>query len=41
MYIGNNIILRPFEKGDSEIYGQWVNEGEIAPLVDRVLPVTH
>lgn len=41
MYLGNNIILRPFEKRDIEIYRQWVNDGEIASLVDRVLPVTE
>ncbi|MCX8083991.1 MAG: GNAT family N-acetyltransferase [Calditerrivibrio sp.] len=41
MYKGDKIILRPFEKRDIEIYRQWVNDGEIASLVDRVLPVTE
>lgn len=35
------VILRPFEKEDIENYRKWVNNAEIAYLVDRALPVTR
>ncbi len=41
MYRGKNITLRPFEKRDIETYRQWVNDPEIAALVDRILPVSE
>lgn len=41
MYKGENIVLRSFEREDAVIYRQWVNHGEIMPLIDRVLPVTQ
>lgn len=40
MYRGKQVCLRPFEWEDAEKYHQWVNDPEILPLVDRVLPVT-
>ncbi len=33
--------LRPFEREDAECYRTWVNDEEIAGLVDRVRPVTR
>lgn len=40
-YKGKKVILRPFEKEDLENYRKWVNNTEIASLVDRVLPVAR
>jgi RimJ/RimL family protein N-acetyltransferase len=37
---GSKIRLRPFSWSDAERYRDWVNDPEIASLVDRVLPVT-
>lgn len=41
MYITDSITLRPFEKEDLPKYRQWINNAEIASLIDRVLPVTE
>lgn len=41
MYQGKMVILRPFEEEDLENYRGWVNDDEIARLVDRVLPVSR
>ncbi|PKL46580.1 MAG: hypothetical protein CVV42_15845 [Candidatus Riflebacteria bacterium HGW-Riflebacteria-2] len=40
MYQGKSIRLRPFERSDQKKYRDWVNNSEIASLVDRVLPVS-
>jgi RimJ/RimL family protein N-acetyltransferase len=40
MYDGRLVRLRPFEWSDAERYRSWVNDAEIAALVDRVRPVT-
>lgn len=41
MYVGKLVRLRPFEKEDAERYRTWVNDAEIARLVDRAKPVTR
>lgn len=41
MYNGRNIRLRPFEKADQKQYREWVNNSDIASLVDRILPVSE
>lgn len=40
MYSGKLVELRPFEEADLEAYRAWVNDAEIARLVDRVAAVT-
>lgn len=40
MYRYKDIELRAFNKEDAEKYLEWVNDPQIARLVDRVLPVT-
>ncbi|HMK36839.1 MAG TPA: GNAT family protein [Desulfomonilaceae bacterium] len=40
MYRGQSITLRPFEADDLEKSRSWVNNPDIARLVDRVLPVS-
>lgn len=41
MHKGKSVVLRPFEKEDSEIYRRWINDPNTGLLVDRVLPVTQ
>jgi diamine N-acetyltransferase len=41
MYRGKLVTLRSFDPEDAERYRQWVNESEIAVLVDRARPVTR
>jgi RimJ/RimL family protein N-acetyltransferase len=41
VYSGKLITLRPFERPDAERYRAWVNDAEIAALIDRVRPVTE
>lgn len=40
MYAGKLVKLRAFEPDDAERYRAWVNDAEIARLVDRARPVT-
>ena len=40
MYVGERVKLRAFEPEDAERYRAWVNDAEIARLVDRATPVT-
>jgi RimJ/RimL family protein N-acetyltransferase len=40
MYVGERVKLRAFEPEDAERYRGWVNDAEIARLVDRATPVT-
>jgi len=40
MYIGKLVKLRPFEPPDAERYRGWINDPEVAALVDRARPVT-
>jgi RimJ/RimL family protein N-acetyltransferase len=40
MYVGERVKLRPFESEDVEPYRAWINDPEIARLVDRATPVT-
>jgi RimJ/RimL family protein N-acetyltransferase len=39
--VGELVRLRPFEAGDVERYRAWVNDPEIARLIDRAGPVTR
>jgi RimJ/RimL family protein N-acetyltransferase len=39
VYTGKLVKLRAFDPSDAERYRAWVNDGEIAALVDRVEPV--
>ncbi len=41
MYTGKLVKLRAFDPADAERYRAWVNDGEIAALVDRVKAVSH
>ena len=41
MYSGKLITLRPFERPDAVRYRAWVNDAEIAALIDRIRPVTE
>lgn len=41
MYSGKLVRLRSFERQDAERYRAWVNDSEIAGLVDRARPVTE
>lgn len=41
MYQGAQIVLRPFEAEDAEIYHAWINRGDILLQVDRATPVTR
>ena len=41
VYEGVRVRLRPFEPGDAERYRGWVNDPEIARLIDRAGPVTQ
>lgn len=41
MYAGRLVTLRPFEREDAEAYRAFVNDPEIARLVDRAKPVTR
>jgi len=41
MYLGKLVKLRPFEPADAERYRAWVNDAEIAALVDRIKPVSE
>lgn len=40
VYEGRLVRLRPFEREDAERYRAWVNDPEIARLIDRAGPVT-
>lgn len=40
VYEGTRVRLRTFEPGDAECYRVWVNDPEIARLIDRAGPVT-
>jgi RimJ/RimL family protein N-acetyltransferase len=40
MYLGKRVRLRAFEREDAERYRSFVNDAEIARLVDRAKPVT-
>src|SRR5262245_5536021 len=40
MYTGARVTLRPFERADAERYRAFVNDPEVARLVDRARPVT-
>ena len=41
VYQGARVRLRTFEPGDAERYRAWVNDPEIARLIDRAGPVTR
>jgi RimJ/RimL family protein N-acetyltransferase len=41
VYQGRLVRLRTFEPGDAERYRAWVNDPEIAQLIDRAGPVTQ
>lgn len=41
VYEGARVRLRTFEPADAERYRAWVNDPEIARLIDRAGPVTH
>jgi RimJ/RimL family protein N-acetyltransferase len=41
MYVGERVKLRAFEPEDVEPYRVWVNDPEIAGLIDRAGPVTR
>lgn len=41
MYKGRKVTLRAFEREDAEAYRAYVNDAEIAALVDRAKPVTR
>ncbi len=36
---GRTVILRPLDRADLERWRAWVNDPEIAGLLDRALPV--
>ena len=40
-YDGKLVRLRPFTRADAETYRSWVNDPEIAALIDRAGTVTH
>lgn len=40
MYAGARVTLRPFERADADRYRAFVNDPEVARLVDRARPVT-
>jgi RimJ/RimL family protein N-acetyltransferase len=40
MYLGKKVRLRAFEREDAERYRNYVNDGEVASLVDRAKPAT-
>lgn len=40
MYASKTIELRPFDTEDIETYRSWINDNEIAKLIDRNLPVS-
>jgi len=40
MYLGKLVRLRPFEREDAERYRVFINDPQIARLVDRAKPVT-
>jgi len=41
VYVGERVKLRAFELEDAEPYRAWVNDPEIARLVDRAAPVSR
>jgi hypothetical protein len=41
MLRGKHITLRSFERKNIKKYREWVNDPEIASLIDRVLPVSE
>lgn len=41
MYEGRLVRLRPLEWEDAEQYRRWINDAEMAALVDRARPVTY
>jgi RimJ/RimL family protein N-acetyltransferase len=41
VYTGKLVKLRAFDRADAERYRDWVNDAEIAALVDRVKPVSR
>lgn len=41
MYAGKLVRLRPFEPEDAERYRAWVNDADVARLIDRAKPVTR
>ena len=41
MYVGERVKLRAFEPDDAERYRAWVNDPEIARLIDHAGPVTR
>ena len=41
VYSGSLVTLRTFEVDDAERYREWVNDAEVASLIDRAGPVTR